>query len=73
MKTEVTTDAGGSVVSTITTSEHPNSVEVSRNAKGQYSFVIKLYCEIGTESFVIDHAKKLYAQLDESFSPSEEN
>ena len=73
MKTEVTTDAGGSVVSTVTSSEHPNSIEISRNAKGQYSFVIKLYCDIGNETNAIDHARRLYAKIDQSSTASEEN
>lgn len=45
----------------------PNSIEVTRNAKGDYQWTIKLYCEPGTESRTVTRMQKLDTKLRDMF------
>jgi hypothetical protein len=63
----VTTDSSGTVVETITNEQSQNSVEISQNAKGQYTFSVKLYFN-GEDQGVLDRATRLYDQLHEHFT-----
>ena len=49
------------------THDSPNSIEVDQNAKGQYTFHVKIYCDDLAEIKSIDRIKRIYAKLHKEF------
>jgi hypothetical protein len=45
------------------TRETPSSVEITRNAKGDAQFVVKLYAEVGDEEATAERAIALYERM----------
>ncbi len=50
-------------LATRTSPEKPHSIEVSRNAKGEYSFSVKMYFEDHRATDALDYLEKIYQQL----------
>lgn len=48
--------------------ETPSSVEVTRNAKGDYQWSIKVYCEVGMETFAAEKAVRVDDLLRQQYS-----
>ena len=46
-----------------------NSVEVTRNAKGEYTFAGKIYCEDGGEPQALERLHMLHERFMELFQP----
>ena len=47
--------------------DRPSSIEVSRNAKGDFSMKIKIYFDEENKDDVINRAEKIYKELKERF------
>ena len=57
---------------TILRRELPHSIEVSRNYKGEYAYVLKRYYEDGAEKAAVDTLASIDADLRDRFIPKGE-
>ena len=57
----------GTVVSITETSSSPHSIEVNRNAKGEYSHSVKMYSTGEDMDRTINQIKEVYEKLDTHF------
>ena len=74
MKTETTekkTAFGTETAKTVAV-DNPNSIEVSQNAKGQYSFSVKMYFDNDEHGQAIGKIFEAYAALHDSFKNPKE-
>jgi hypothetical protein len=62
-------DKKGRVVETTFAETEPHSIEVSQNAKGQFSITIKMYFGDDGESDIVSRSKKIYDQYVETYKP----
>lgn len=60
---------GGTVREVTTTEQAQSSVELSRNAKGEYAFSIKLYFTDDQEPDVVRRISVLHDELTELYAP----
>jgi hypothetical protein len=66
-------DKKGNIVETMFSEVEPHSIEVSQNAKGQFSFTIKMYFGDDGESDIVGRSKKVYDQYVEIYKPKTED
>ena len=71
MRTQTVTTQNGEGITQETvktlTADSPNSVEVSRNAKGQFSFVVKVYHDDDEHADAVARVAETYTALLDTF------
>ena len=65
-------DKKGNIVETQFVETEPHSIEISQNAKGQFSVTIKMYFGDDGENSIVERSKKIYDQYVETYKPSVE-